>query len=521
MSKYNRRDLLLKALTTGVGIGVLAEQFGGVPFVGSKLDDFLINKAIGENIDSYQLIAEAMQGRGAFFGVHKAMAGLDEGAGNDWSLVQIKVCNHLYAPLIFALGQIEADGKITTGEKVRKASSAAGVAGTMLKAKGVEEISTISRFRNLRLNRWFSDILQNGTSDGKSPTSANTFGLDLSDVGPFPEDVALQSFIGLRQVDSINHSLKGCKLRKTLPDLTLFAQQSGLVNSPLGISCFMMGNTYDKAEGALDRNAVLGPGVGENLVVASRTVTEYVTQVSQFVGASYSDRESIEQNIVYRLDKLVAQDPKLRREMIASLQQFRTAVLKFRGSALLETRYQVSDPLQGNGQSSSTGATGATSEFLAQCKYVSQALDMPGTPLRNFSLFLNVVDLDGRDLNATINNPNADADNIRANSYIEGMRQLAMGLNLLAKKIAEGKKLIVSVSSEGGRSTSLVDSQVSSMLVMAPKRLGVLDDALYADMMAINQPNSPVVVDSAGDSGAGNWGIADAFKDISGTDAAA
>ena len=518
MSKFDRREMLKKALATGVGLGVFAEQFGGLPFIGSKLDDWIFRGLGTSNLDAYQLLQEAVQGHGAFFGVHRAIAQEDS---NDWSLVQIKVCNHIYSPLIFALGQLKSDGKITTSSGVRRTGQAAGLAGTALIAKGVEEVSNIDRFRKLRLNRWFADILQNGTADGLPQTSTNILGLELNDVGVFSDKVALQGFLGLTQEGGGNHSLLGCKLRKTLPDLTLFSQQNGLISSPLGISCFMMGNTYDKAEGSLDRNAVLGGGVAENPVVPSRTVQEYVKQVSQFVGSTYSDRDSVEQNIVYRLDKLASSDPKLRREMIASMQQFRSAVLKFNTSSLLESRVQTINAQLGNGQSSNSGSTGATSEFLAQCKYVAQALDMPGIPLRNFSLFLNVVDLDGKNLDATINAPNKDADNIRAYSYIEGMRQLGMGLNILAQKIAQGSKVIVCVSSEGGRSTAMADSKVSCMLVMAPKGTGMLGDALYADMKSINEPGSSIVQDSAALTSAGNWGLADTLKDVDGKDAAA
>ena len=177
MSNYNRRDMLKRALVSGVGLGVLAEQLGGIPLLGTQIDRILAGGERAVSYDAFHLIGQALQGKHAFLGVHQAMAA-DE---SDWAMVQIKVCNHIYAPLMFALGQLGSDGKLTVGANVKHVNKQAGPAGATLLAKGVEEVSNIPRFQNLRLNRWFADMLQNGTADGLVASSANTLGLTTSD----------------------------------------------------------------------------------------------------------------------------------------------------------------------------------------------------------------------------------------------------------------------------------------------------------------------------------------------------
>jgi hypothetical protein len=463
-------------------------------------------------------------GGSSFAGVHQAMA---NGTKNDWTLVQIKVCNHIYTPLMFALGKLDnTTGRVSYAAGIKTPSSNMSATSAQIR-NDVESISNIPRFAKLRLNKWFASILLHGSENGVDlSTISSSFekerllkGLKHDDVKRLGDDVAVQGFVGLAQIGTNNHSLKGCKLRVNMEDLTLFAHKHKLIESPLGLTAFMMGNAYDKAEGALERNAILGDGVGEKLVVDSRTVGEYAAQIKQFVGQTYSDRDSVEQNLTYRFDRLVVKDPQTRREMIASLQQFRASADSLRDAADLELKVNSYVPDQANGQSGNGNNKNSVSEFLAQCKFVAKALDMgiTGQPLRNFSLFLNVVDLDGRALTETINQTEISSQ-IRALTYVEGMRQLAMGLNVLGKKISEGKKVIVVVTSEGGRSSALADSNLSSGLVMGPSGPGMLADALYADMTAIQSENSSIVTDPGNRSAGGNWTQTDAFKDVNGLD---
>lgn len=488
------RRTLIRQLALGGGAAAFAlEQLGGVPLLGTWASDYLANPM--NRYDAFANMADAMRGGRSLLGVHKAIAAAEDG----WSLVQIKICNHVHTPLVFKLGEL-VNGVVTVDSSVPLPTDQMSTAKTTLTSAGVNLISDKPRYQALRFNKWFADILHSGTSNGQAPSASNLLGLGASAVGELSADsVAIQTFLGLRQIESNNHSLKGCKLRSTLPDITLFSHQKGLIESPLGISCFMMGGQYDKAEGATPTNAVLGAGGGETVEVTSRTVGAYVGQIRQYVGKSYADRASIEQNVIYRMDQLVQKDPVLRRDLVNSIVQFQAGLGGLTGCADLETNRQTFVAANGNGQSPG-GATsrvqqGASTEFLAQCAYVSASLDLPGTPVRNFSLFLNVSDLDGEKLDVAYGG--GGGGGVRAYSYVEGMRQLAMGLNVLAKKIASGKKIIVVVHSEGGRAANMGDALNSFAIVMGPRGAGMLDDGIYATMAEINKPGSNQVKNMA------------------------
>lgn len=498
----NRRSLLKKLAYGGIGGTIALEQLAGVPGLATWFNQYVANPLNPINrFDSYAMMGNALSGGPAMLGVHKAMAAAEDG----WALVQIKVCNHVYTPLVFKMGKFAA-GNVTSAADVQLASARMTTGKAALIAKGVDSISDIPRYQELRLNKWFADMMHNGTADGLAPTTANLLGLDTADVAPFSGDkVALQAFLGLSQNETNNHALKACKLRPGLPDVTLFAQEKGLIESPLGISCFMMGNNYDKAEGAININSVLGDSTTETAVVSSRTVAAYVAQIQQYVGKSYADRASIEQNVIYRMDKLVDSDPVLRRDLINSITQFRQGLDSLRSCSDLETSFQTMNTATANVQSRGNAQTGASSEFLGQCKYVASSLELPGVPVRNFSLFLNISDLDGRDLDVGFNG--GGGGDVRAFSYVEGMRQLAMGMNILGKKIAEGKKMIVVISSEGGRGSQMNDSKASFAMVMGPKGAGMLSDKLFANMASVDSETNAIIKDMAAPAAAMEWDV--------------
>ena len=97
------------------------------------------------------------------------------------------------------------------------------------------------------------------------------------------------------------------------------------------------------------------------------------------------------------------------------------------------------------------------------------------------------------------------------------MRQLAMGLNVLAKAIADGKKLVVFVHSEGGRSSDLGDSRTSFAIVLGPKGPGNLDDRCYGNMAAINASSNNMLKNPGGTASALAWDVSDALKAQDGT----
>ena len=442
-TKLDRRTLLRLGTYGAVGAFGL-EQLGGVPLVGEALNHWpsmRLARLLGVNpYDAFQMMNLAFRGG---FGVPTAHAETPAG----WTLVQIKVCNHVFTPMVFKLGLMNADNSVTvdTAGGMPLASDQMGAAKAYLVANGLDKISDIPRMRALRFNKWFADMLTNGTSDGlATATDANLLGLQISDVASLsPDKVAVQTFLGLKQIDGNNHALKGCKLRVNQPDITLLAQSSGLITSPLGISCFMMGEAYDKAEGTVSANAVLGEDA-EKVVVSSRSVSAYVAQISQYVGNSYADRTSLEQNVIYKMDQMVQKDPKLRRDLVESIKQFQYGMSDLKDAALLETTRQTKDAAKSNVQNFNGTMIGATSEFLAQCKYVVSSLKLPGMPVRNFSLFLNATDLDGATADSATDGGGGNKA-VKALSYVEAMRQLAMGLNVLGKAIADGMKVMVVV----------------------------------------------------------------------------
>jgi hypothetical protein len=490
---FSRREIIRMLGYGGVGGAIAMEQLAGVPGLLTMASNYL--PGLGKHInpyDSYALMGDVLRGGRSVFAVHQAMAQNDD---NQWTLVQIKVCNHVYTPLVFKLGKLTGT-TVTSAADVQLASAKMTTAKTTLEGRGVNLISDIPRYRDLRFNKWFADMLHNGTANGLAPVEGNLLGLKTTDVNTINADkVAIQAFLGLDQIESNNHALKGCKLRSNLPDLTLYAQQNKLVASPLGITCMMMGKNYDKAEGAVNTNVVLGAETAETAVVSGRTVNEYVSQIQQFVGKSYADRSGIEQSVTYKIDQLVDDKPILRRELINSIGKFKQGIDSLKSAALIETKFQVMNLAEGNTQSLGPRQGGASSEFVAQCKYVANSLDLPGLPVRNFSLFLNISDLDGQNLDVGFNG--GGGGDVRAFSYVEGMRQLAMGLNVLAKKIAADKRVIVVVTSEGGRGSQMQDSKASFALVMGPKGPGLLEDKLFCNNAAIDADSNNVIKDMA------------------------
>ncbi len=509
------RRKLMRLFVQGAAGSLALEQLGGVPLFGSLIDGMLSNplNPLINHYDAFAMMGNALSGGPAALGVARAMAEVKD----SWVLVQIKVCNHVHTPMVFRLGKLDA-GVVTTAADVQLASARMTGAKQKLVAQGIDLISDNPRYQKLRFNKWFANILHNGTSDGAAPVAANLNGLDPGDVAPLDADkVAVQAFLGLKQIDSNNHALKGCKLRAGLPDLTKFVLDKKIITSPLGISCFMMGGNYDKAEGAIPTNAVLGEQLTETAIVTSRSVAAYVGQIGQFVGKSYADRAPIEQNVIYRMDKLVQKDPVLRRDLVNSIVQFQQGLGSLNAAGDLEGTFQILDATTGNAQAKGgPGENGASCEFLAQCKYVAASLELPGTPVRNFSLFLNASDLDGNDLDKGYFG--GAGSGVKALSYVEAMRQLGMGLNILGKRIAAGKKMIIVVHSEGGRGAAMDDSKTSFALVMGPKGTGMLADELYFNKAATDIATSTAVKDMAAGTSAMKWDM-DGFMSADGSKA--
>ena len=480
-NKYTRRELMRMGLWAGGGALAL-EQLTGLPLLG----DFLARNVFSPgamHLDAYKNMQMLLGNTSRALGMQQALAQAAATDSEPWSVVSIKVVNHIHIPLLFRIN----DGYFDP-------TSRGGGATAYLKAKGANQLSDKSRYAALKFNKWFADILHNGTSDGMPRTVTNLLGVAGGDVGDFPAEVALQVGMHMNQPNTgQNHSLKGFKLRENVGDLLYYLSDKNLLESPLGTTCFMMGDVYDKAEGSRDRNAVLG-NTGENPIIDSKSVASYVSIIEQSLSKSYSDVNAVNSNLTYQFDKLAVSDPKLRRDILNSRQEMLAKIQTLMDAKSLETRAQALDLTVGNIQ----GDTGGTSSFLAQCLYVSRSLEIPGRPLRSFSLFLNTTDLDGSDLDK--GRPGA-GPSIPAMCYVEGMRQLAMGLNLLAQSIKRGRKLLVMVTSEGGRRSDMLDGAVSAGIFMGPKTK--FSDALYGNAKLMGDAAASVAALGAFTVGAG------------------
>lgn len=81
------------------------------------------------------------------------------------------------------------------------------------------------------------------------------------------------------------------------------------------------------------------------------------------------------------------------------------------------------------------------------------------------------------------------------------MRQLALGLNLLAKVVQKHKNVYVVVVSEGGRDASRGDNKSSFSFVMGPGGAGNLKDFLYANQASIDSTSDTFIAEpNTGDS---------------------
>ncbi len=478
---FSRRNLFKNALWGGVG-GIAALDSLGVKNGVQNLPFSNFFDPRNVTLDAYLLMKDAMRGGATFLNWQNAMAAETE----PWGLVTIKVGSGVHTPLVFAIGQI-VGAEVSTAaiaNTMHPATSKAGVAAPYLAAAGAKNLSTSPRLAALRFNEWFGKRLMNGTYDG-TPTGPK-LGLETF-LGAFPDTVAIQVGLNMTRDTSIAvHNLTSMKIRKDQPDLAFFAEKKGLVTSPLGITAFMMGGKYDSNSDE-QINKVYN-NAEKGVAAPGRTVGSYVANIRQSLSSGYFDPKPLDQNLTYMLDKLVVKDPVRRKALFENRGKLAATIDALSKIETVEkTRHIALVEAECNTQQVGSTKGIASLEFLSQCAYVANSLALPGMPMRNFSLFLNVNDLDGKTFDDPINSSIPDAATMGGLSYVEGMRQLAMGLNILARGIDTNKKnLIVMVVSDSGRDTNMADSQTGFSIVLGPKRPGMLADAIYGPLTALN-----------------------------------
>lgn len=484
MRSWNRRELIKLAALSGLGLSGVEQLLGSLP-PGAGLP------ANTWAEDTFTLL----RNRPFFTGFNLLAPSVAYGANDDeTAVVVIKFMNLMHVPMIFKFPTYTGSAAYGKGWNTRF-----GVAATReaLLAKGLDEPSDSARFAALKFNKWFATILSSGVDEGGKAMSF----LGDGETGEFPgeDDVAIQTAFHLNQQNTtLNHSFTNTTLA-TGPegkggDIGFHLARNGIIRSPLGITALNMGVAVETTDAiGTVGNRVVGSDLLK-VVADGQTVERYTNLLAQSIGVGYIDDDLIE-----KFDKKTSADLEVRNAMRKARPELKKAIDRLKETAGIE---KIAHGLEGlTGLANNQGALpAAQSEFLAQCTFVSRVLDIPGKPLRNFSLIVNVNDVDGSGVDAP------GAEGVRVSySYVEGCRQLAMGLNVLAHAIKKHKKLYVVVVTEGGRGFNMGDNKVGAAIILGPGGSKGLKDYTYADKKAIDNPTDTFCAEpNEGNAGAVN-----------------
>ena len=396
-------------------------------------------------------------------------------------VVHIKVMNQMHAPMVFALGPLDAGGNI--GAKTRPWTSKASSSATELMAGGIDMVHPDARFGALRFNKWFGDMLMYGKVGGAAG-QAPAYLAGRGGVFPAAGAVSIHGFTGIDS--NVTHTYNNFLFSEAAStsvnaggDLLYHGVTTGLIRPPLGITCFNMGGDKENT-GGLDTNSVLNGG--RTVVASGRSVTDLTGVLQSAISKSLLDDDLV------KLFDAVGQEgfpdnrkSTLRQALLDNRAKLTASLANLTTVAGIEAETQTLG--LGNTQGTATPGS-AKSEFLAQCAWVADAISIDGQPLRAFCLDLHVSDIDGQQFD-TGEAPSPAGPSL---SYVEGMRQLAIGLNLLAQVVAAKGHVYVLVSTEGGRDEGGADSVAPSGILLAPGTdvTNGLRDGFYAPAGAVN-----------------------------------
>ena len=507
--------------------------------------------------DAYRILGETLRLRKniTFGGTPAAAAPGDD---NGIVVIQVKVMAMFISRLIFKFGALADPNDVSngavlsyTGTPNASATSTgrygvpwgprdadftgvndpnAGLNGTFsngatdlnafLMGKGIDLVSDVPRWRQLRFNRWWASILQTGTAEpdlGASQLADAT--IYPSGVKPFPANVAVQAFAGSEMIAGRRgHSFVATCLtdapqttRDRGGDLSHHLDAQEIVKSPLGIVAFASGLDAG-GKGGFSINDSQAPGARGTLVLGSdlseiaasgQPVGSYVDQIQRLIQGGHVDSQ-----LVTKFDELTGVGADYRGELVRQKEALKTAVTNmatlsrmetepfFTVAAQAETNRATRGAQLGQGSNTQDDSLPTKGEFLAQCRFVQEALNIPGLPFRNFVLSVNVNDLNGHPVELAA--PNFEV-NARSLSPLEGMRQLAIGLNMLAQVIGaapNGAKVHVIVTSDGGRTANMVDSTIAPSIMLGPGTgANALTDFLYCDYQRMVDRNHPFTVE--------------------------
>lgn len=494
--RLSRRQMMMAALVGG----------GATTFAGfeRRPSGLLTPKPVAAGpgpatIDAYEIIRNAIRTRRKL--VWGGSPALADTTPEEISIVTIKVMNQICPPLLFRLGAIQGGTDDTKGPQLFS-STVTGSQGTgsprladartLLEARGIAKLAPAAlgggRYRNLRFNQWFANILHTGLIEGQGTADVVAAPLDGTETAPFPpeSDVAIQAVLGVNQsVSASNHDFNNCAITGSGTatkggDLAFHVSEQGsdLIRSPLGVVCFNMGKITE-TDGNSSPNRVLRADAA-SAAVDARSVGDYVTTIQQATALGLTS--FIDDDLVQEFDKLAQPPLNFAGELKKRKDQIQQIFTKLSAASSLEaastTVTGVTNAERGALQDVGGTANGtARMEFLAQCKFVQSALEIEGKPFRNFTLYCHVSDIDGASFDKTV----GDTSTTEGLSYIEGMRQLAVGLNMLAQSIKKHRNVYVVVVSEGGRDFTGSDNDIGLALVLGPGGAGGnLKDQLFA-----------------------------------------
>ncbi|MFO0676880.1 MAG: hypothetical protein U0169_10115 [Polyangiaceae bacterium] len=465
--KLSRRQLLRGAVAGGVAAGVTTLGFSSMRFTKGGLMVPAGPAATSASalapapVGTFELFQQALELRKAIsFGGNVAFA---QTRPKTLKIIHVKVMNQFHAKLVFRPGTLTAPatGDVTAPTGERTWAQKASASATALVGMGIDKVMTNPRGQALRLNQWWGNMFFSGAENGTTPTQLTGY------VGNVTDAVAFQGIIGINENAAHRYSnmcypAAGQIVQKGVGgDFMHDLLKSGIINPSLGLTCFNMGGLKETPDGgrrcsvlASDRTASVADG---------KSVDELTDVLNSVISTGL-----VEDTLVGKFDALGSKESVLRQSMVASRQKLLATKAKLEASSAVGTTQQIVGVgnKQQTGHNPEVDAT-AQSEFLAQCRWVVDALEIDGQPFSAFCLDLHVADLDGNQFDRG----QGPGENLaRGLSYVEGMRQLALGLNVLAQAVARYDDVYVLVTSEGGRNDAAGDDTVPSAIILGPSK---------------------------------------------------
>ncbi len=477
-------------LSSALGLG--AATWAHVPWLANRyvaptvasLYDAFNRSALAQSVDGFDYLVDAAKGGLSLLRfTETAQAAVED---EEIYYVNINVTCGI-SPKFFTIFEAENAAGLKGG--LLAPGNAANFPNTLqyLKDTGLEKMTTIDRFKPMRMTEWFSQILMHGTNDGKDiGTTASVLDKVKPYIAPFTDEARIQ--IAHALTGGVSHIYSSFQLTGG-GDINYEMQKGGLY-SPLQLLCFgypvLLPGDDDLNSG---NNKIQGPG--GSVLVPAKTTNNFVQTINQLVADSFlSTDKCAENNIICSFDKLArSRDAnELRNTMLEKLDLIRTKI-KTMGPNIegVANATAVRDEAMALHSVTTTRAQTtpptnfASMDFMSQmvaCCELMTNLDA----YRNFSCHLNIVDLDGRKYDAK-DDPEAIP---HGHNYVNGHRQLAIALNMLGTLIKRtGKKIYVTVSADTGRAVSGVDAVGSTAILMAPKSTKLKDAYVYYNDTAL------------------------------------